>query len=360
MSYMEKSGNGSRDSLSEDVGGEDEGVMPVQRTPWMVVASWGRGVALFVGVFTLLNIVGELRYPGFDANIWWIDFRAVDSRISTGILTLAAAFMLAFAVRPRLSRWRRVATLTFTGVLYAVCIINVIVFYVLLVRGTITAGVWIPFSLFVSIALEVVGIAAVVRRPEGGWRHEDRTTLIVVVFCAVAFPLAQMFCFGKTDYRRQADVIVVLGARVYQNGRMSDALADRVRTGCALYLAGHAPRIVFSGGPGDGAVHETEAMKAAAIKAGVPEEAIVLDMAGVNTLATAENTARMFEELGARRVLAVSHFYHLPRVKMAYQRQGWDVYTVPARETYRLRAMPRYIAREVVALWLYYIRPLAP
>jgi hypothetical protein len=40
------------------------------------------------------------------------------------------------------------------------------------------------------------------------------------------------------------------------------------------------------------------------------------------------------------------------------KRTGIEVYTVPARETYVLTAMPLYIAREVVALWVYYLRPL--
>ncbi len=60
------------------------------------------------------------------------------------------------------------------------------------------------------------------------------------------------------------------------------------------------------------------------------------------------------------RVLAVSHAYHLPRVKLAYRRQGWDVYTVPARETRTLRQMPFLTVREVAALWAYYFRPLMP
>jgi len=34
-----------------------------------------RGVALFFGLFSLLNLVGLLRTPGFDANVWWIDLR---------------------------------------------------------------------------------------------------------------------------------------------------------------------------------------------------------------------------------------------------------------------------------------------
>ena len=50
--------------------------------------------------------------------------------------------------------------------------------------------------------------------------------------------------------------------------------------------------------------------------------------------------------------------YHLPRIKLAYQRDGWEVFTVPAKESYLLRQMPYNMAREVAAMWVYYLRPL--
>ncbi len=326
-----------------------------QQTPFTVVASWGRAVAFFLGSFTLLNIIGDLRYPGFDANIWWIDFRFVDDWISKTILLLAAIFMLAFAFKPTLSKWRQIATLTLTIILYLVCIINVIVFYILAIKGTIDVGVWIPFSLFVSMSLEVVAIATIVKRPPEGFKREWLTTLIVLAFCTTAFPLAQMFCFGKTDYTRQADVIVVFGARVYKSGQISDALADRVRTGCNLYKDGFAKKIILSGGPGDGDVHETQAMKKAALQWGVPLEAIIIDAAGLSTHETVKNTTLIFRQKQFTKVLAVSHFYHLPRIKMSYQRHDYDVYTVGAKESYTLTAMPKYMIREIAAFWAYYI-----
>jgi uncharacterized SAM-binding protein YcdF (DUF218 family) len=174
--------------------------------------------------------------------------------------------------------------------------------------------------------------------------------------CAVGFPLVQMLCFGKTDYARPADAIVVLGARVYADGRLSDALADRVRTACRLYREGFAHKLVLSGGPGDGATTEPQAMKRMAIEAGVKPEDILLDEQGVNTQATVRNTKALFAQSGARRVLVVSHFYHLPRIKLAYQREGWNVFTVPAKESYLLRQMPYNMAREVAAFWAYYLR----
>jgi uncharacterized SAM-binding protein YcdF (DUF218 family) len=79
----------------------------------------------------------------------------------------------------------------------------------------------------------------------------------------------------------------------------------------------------------------------------------------LNTESTVKNTSLMFQELHASRILVVSHGYHLPRIKLAYHRAGTEVYTVPARESYFLRQMPYNMAREVAALWVYYLRPLA-
>ncbi len=98
-------------------------------------------------------------------------------------------------------------------------------------------------------------------------------------------------------------------------------------------------------------------MRRFAISLGVRDEDILLDPRGLNSAITVANTVSMFERLGARRVLVVSHFYHLPRVRMTYARAGRDVFTVPARETYTLTQMPYLIVREVAALWAYYLSP---
>ena len=136
-----------------------------------------------------------------------------------------------------------------------------------------------------------------------------------------------MYFFGHTDYRRKADVIVVFGARAHADGSPSGVLSDRVTTACQLYRDGLADMLIFSGGPGDGDIDEPHAMRRLAMKLGVPDSAIRLDSAGLNTDATVGNTEVLFRQLHVSRVLAVSNFYHLPRIKMAYRQAGWDVYT---------------------------------
>lgn len=173
---------------------------------------------------------------------------------------------------------------------------------------------------------------------------------------ALVFPVAQMVCFGLTDYTRPADVAVVFGARAYASGALSNALEHRVHTACDLYRRGLVRKLVMSGGPGDGPVHETAAMQREAVRLGVPAADILLDPAGVNTRETVRHTIPMFRALGATRVLAVSHFYHLPRVKMTYQAAGVEVATVPAVQQRPLRQMPWLMLREIGGLWIYYLR----
>jgi vancomycin permeability regulator SanA len=328
-----------------------------------------RGLALFLGGFALLNIFGNVRAQGFDANLWWIDLRAVPAWLSNTLLLISAFCLISFALRPQQSVSRRLLTIACIGVLGLVAALNAIEFYVLWIRGSIRAGIPIPFSLFVCAALAAIFFVRTAAVSETSRRNVDLhgqressrrllPTLAMCALCAAIFPFAQMLFFGKTDYRRPADIAVVLGARVYADGRPSDALADRVRTACNLYRNGTVKKLLFSGGPGDGPVHETEGMKRMAVQLGVKPEDILLDAHGVNTQATVKNTEAVFQQLHASRILVVSHFYHLPRIKLAYHREGWEVYTVPAKESYLLRQMPFNMAREVAALWVYYFRPL--
>lgn len=316
-----------------------------------------RGLALFLGGFSLLNLLGNFRVPGFDANLWWIDLRALPNWFGNAILLISGLALIAFGIRPAQSLWRKILTSGCAGVLGIIATLNAIEFYLLAVRGSIGTGLPIPFSLFVCCALAAI-LFATLRSSERENTTRFLPALAICSICALVFPFAQMFCFGKTDYRRPADVAVVLGARVYADGRPSDALADRVRTACKLYRNGTVKKLLFSGGPGDGSVPETEGMKRMALQLGVKPEDILLDAHGVNTQATVKNTEAIFQQIHASRVLVVSHFYHLPRIKLAYHREGWEVYTVPAKESYLLRQMPYNIAREVAALWVYYFRPL--
>ncbi|HEX6158933.1 MAG TPA: YdcF family protein [Thermoanaerobaculia bacterium] len=308
-----------------------------------------RGLALFLGGFTLLNLAGDLRSRTVSANIWWLDVWFLPGLAATVLMFALAAVMLLYAVRPKAGRIRRAVALPILLACALFALLNAAAFYGALSRGHIRTAFPLPLSLLVAVALIVIAFAHF-REPS----RKPVAFAVTFVLCAILFPLAQILFFGVTDYRRPADLIVVLGARAYSDGALSVALADRVRTGCLLYAEGLAPRLLFSGGPGDGAVDEPEAMRRYAVSRGVPDGAIVKDARGLNTEATVRNTLALS---GAKRILVVSDFYHLPRIKMAFQRQGVDVYTVPAKPS-ALAPMPYNLARETLAFWAYYLRRL--
>ncbi|MEN8150226.1 MAG: YdcF family protein, partial [Planctomycetota bacterium] len=215
-----------------------------------------------------------------------------------------------------------------------------------------------PLSLPVAVGLVLV-LRGVLRSAPGEVpprsRRRDLAVLVGSGVLFALFPLLQIAFFGSTDYRRPADAVVVFGAKAYADGTPSRALSDRVLTGVALWREGLAPRLVFSGGPGDGEVHETECMRRQAVSLGVPDDVILLDPEGLCTADTARNTARMARERGWSGVLAVSQAFHLPRIKMAFRRVGLTAWTVPAVETRPLRSKPYLMAREVAAYWAYWI-----
>jgi vancomycin permeability regulator SanA len=314
-----------------------------------------RGTALFLGCFVAVNLVASLFGSGFDANIWWLDLRWLpdSARQISWIVFVATAFNYVFQFR--WSKFEKHVTAVVFSAVLLISVANSIEFFVLLGRGHITSSWPVPVTLVIAILL--LGLFATLRDRQprvGGFS----CVFIGASLLAVAFTFLQMLAFGKTDYTRQSDIAVVFGARVYSDGTLSHAAMDRVSTACDLYRKGVIRTLLFSGGPGDGQVHETEAMKRVALQRGVPESAIILDRAGLNTRSTARNTAKIFNSRGARRIIAVSHFYHLPRVKLAYQQEGWDVCTVPARSDRVLLKLPVFMARETVALFKYYFEPI--
>lgn len=219
-----------------------------------------------------------------------------------------------------------------------------------------------PFSFSFLLALVALALGrAASSKPSSPQPSSSVRALHLGVGCALALvvlPLAQIGASARADYTRPADAVVVLGARVYPDGRPSLALYDRTRTGAELVRRGLAHKLVLSGGPGDRGVHETDAMRRVALELGVAESEIVIDREGLTTAHTSRNTRSLLaapEASRPPRVLVVSHGYHLARTRLAMHDAGVVAYTVPARETRPLLRLPYFVAREVAAFWVYWL-----
>jgi uncharacterized SAM-binding protein YcdF (DUF218 family) len=159
-----------------------------------------------------------------------------------------------------------------------------------------------------------------------------------------------------------AAAIVVLGGGVFADGRPGPDTLARTRHGIALYEAGLAPRIHFTGGHrnphiaglGDG-------MAAVAREAGVPPAAISTENASRSTLQNALFSREALPPAGSEPLLVVSDGYHLARAWASFRWAGYDdvhVSAVTALGGGSIVARARRVARETLA-WGFNVGRLA-
>jgi SanA protein len=143
------------------------------------------------------------------------------------------------------------------------------------------------------------------------------------------------------------EVAVVFGAGLTRSGRVSAVLYDRVATAADLYYAGKVQTLLFSGTSTVERYSEPEAMRQAALELGVPEEAIVMDGAGLSTYDTCYRAAAVF---GLSRALLVTQEFHLPRALYLCDALGIEAVGISAdRRTYSERSLNFWNLREFFA-----------
>jgi uncharacterized SAM-binding protein YcdF (DUF218 family) len=163
---------------------------------------------------------------------------------------------------------------------------------------------------------------------------------------------------GDRDERRSADAIVVLGAAQF-NGTPGGVFEARLRHAVSLYDEGLASYLIVTGGklPGD---RTTEAATARewAIEHGVPEDAILGEDKGRNTLGSIEAVARIMRDNGLTSAVFVSDQTHMLRVLRMASDQGIVAWGSPTRtspsdtdEARRRKAM----IHELAGLVAYYL-----
>lgn len=142
-----------------------------------------------------------------------------------------------------------------------------------------------------------------------------------------------------------ADAILVLGARVWDSGKPSGILEDRILTGISAYEAGISDRLLMSGDHGQDEYDEVNAMKTYAIKQGVPSEDIFMDHAGFSTYESLYRARDIFQ---VKTVVIVTQRYHLYRALYVAKRMGLTAYGIPA-DLGTYSGMGYYEAREILA-----------
>ncbi|MBT3319520.1 MAG: DUF218 domain-containing protein [Clostridia bacterium] len=145
--------------------------------------------------------------------------------------------------------------------------------------------------------------------------------LVFVIINAVVIGSAGRDIYDISDIEtlEPAQCVLVLGAKVYSNERLSPVLLDRVDYAIAIYKAGKAAAILFSGDHGQTEYDEVNAMMNYAISKGVPKEDIFLDHAGFSTY---ESLVRAKEVFCVTDTIIVTQRFHISRAVYIAQSLG--------------------------------------
>lgn len=186
------------------------------------------------------------------------------------------------------------------------------------------------------------------------WRR--RLYLVLVLIAAPVLVHFTWFVVeGFTDELTPSDVAIVLGNTVHPDGKPSARLAGRLDRALDLYQAKIVPNIIVSGGLGVEGHDEAVVMRQYLIEKGVPADRVIADSFGVNTAATALNSARIMGERGWKSATAVSQYFHIARCKMTFSRAGiTPVYGAHAKY-FELRDFPSLV-RDYGGYWVYLVR----
>ena len=180
---------------------------------------------------------------------------------------------------------------------------------------------------------------------------------------ALALATVVLLGFGLCDHLGEAEVGLVLGNKVEADGRASAHLQARLDKALELRRLGYFDWVIVSGGI-DGAGHDEAAvMRDYLLAHGVPADKIIADNRGINTYESARHTVELMREHGWDGVCVVTHYFHVPRARLALGHFGANNVSSGSARTFAWRDIYS-TARELVGYGWYacrhYDRPPRP
>ena len=138
---------------------------------------------------------------------------------------------------------------------------------------------------------------------------------------------SKAYIFQDMNELSEAEVVLVLGARVYERGIMSGMFLDRVETAFDLYEEEKVEKILISGDHGRENYDEVNTAKDYLLDKGVRSEDIFLDHAGFDTYDSLYRAKEIFE---VPSVIVVTQNFHLPRAVYIGRKLDLEIYGLSA------------------------------
>lgn len=154
---------------------------------------------------------------------------------------------------------------------------------------------------------------------------------------------------GAQDGATKSDCIIVLGAAV-QGATPSPVFEERLRHGIHLYKEGYAPRLLLTGGFGNGQTYsESDVGRSFAILHGVPASDIVIEEASRTTQQNLSEAQAVMRQHGMASAIVVSDPLHMKRAIMMADDLGIAAVSSPTPSSrYRsLKTKLGFLLREI-------------
>jgi vancomycin permeability regulator SanA len=151
-----------------------------------------------------------------------------------------------------------------------------------------------------------------------------------------------------------AQCVIILGAKVYPDGTLSDMLRDRADTAIEVYKSGKAKKILVSADHGQKKYDEVNAIKNYLLTKSIPKEDIFLDHAGFDTYSSLYRAKEIFDVTSA---IVTTQNFHLSRAVYIGNSLGIKTYGLSA-DTERYPGIFYNQLREVPARLKAYVNVL--
>ena len=171
------------------------------------------------------------------------------------------------------------------------------------------------------------------------------TTFVYVMGINYYVKYTVMDKIKNTDEVKDVDTIIVLGAKVYDDGRLSLMLKDRLDKTIEVYNELDIKTVVVSGDSEHKDYDETTKMKEYLINNGIPEEDILVDIYGLSTY---DSIYRLKNVYDINKSIIITQKYHLYRSLYIANSLGIEAYGVPASGENYFGQTAREI-REIIA-----------
>jgi uncharacterized SAM-binding protein YcdF (DUF218 family) len=155
--------------------------------------------------------------------------------------------------------------------------------------------------------------------------------------------------FGNRDRASQSDCIIVLGAAV-RGAVPSPVYLERIRHGIDLHEKGYAPKIIFTGGYGEGQKYsESSVGQSVAIQLGVDAEDILVEEHSRTTQQNLSEAASVMKQHGMDSAIIVSDPLHMKRATMIANDLGirWTSSPTPTTRYRSLKTKFGFLVREL-------------